>query len=167
MKKMIAIACALGLVFAGASQADQPRRYKAQLAGFDLTGAPVDTAATGHARLEVIDGGSALTFRVNVENLDNLLMAHIHVADGPVMLTDAAGPPVYWFNGGPPPGNTVSEIVNGRLAQGYLFTASQLDSPRADVTTVEQLIDAIDRGRASVIIHSSDFPRGELRGTLQ
>ncbi len=167
MKKTIIVACALGLLFAGASQADKPLRVKAQLAGFDLAGAPVATAATGQARLEVIDDGTALAFRVNVENLDNLLMAHIHVADGPVMVTDMAGPPVYWFNGGPPPGNTVSETINGRLTQGYLFTASQLDSPRADVTTVEQLIDAIDQGRASVIVHTSDFPRGELRGTLE
>lgn len=167
MKKTIAFTCALGLLFAGATLADKPQRYKAQLAGFDLTGAPVATAATGHARLEVIDGGTALAFRVNVENFDNLLMAHIHIANGPVMVTDAAGPPVYWFNGGPPPGDTVAETVNGRLAQGYLFTASQLDSPRADVTTVEELIAAIDEGRASVIIHSSDFPLGELRGTLQ
>ncbi len=167
MKYPIAIACAFGFLFAGASLADKPLRYKAQLAGFDLTGAPVATAATGQARLEVIDDGTALAFRVNVENLDNLLMAHIHIADGPVMLTDAAGPPVYWFNGGPPPGTTISETINGRLAQGYLFTASQLDSPRADVTTVNELIEAIDSGRASVIIHSSDFPLGELRGTLQ
>ncbi len=167
MKITIVIACTLGLLFVGASHADKPQRYKAQLEGFDLTGAPVATAATGQARIEVIDDGTALAFRVNVENLDNLLMAHIHIADGPVMVTDAAGPPVYWFNGGPPPGDTVSETINGRLAQGFLFTPSQLDSPRADVTTVEQLIDAIDQGRASVIVHSSDFPRGELRGTLK
>ena len=165
--RIILLACTLGLLFSGNSIADKPIRFKAQLEGFDLTGAPVATAATGQARLEVIDDGSALAFRVNIENFDNLLMAHIHVADGPVMLTDPSGPPVYWFNGGPPPGDTLAEKVNGRLAQGYIFTASQLDSPRADVTTVEELIEAISQGRASVIIHSSDFPRGELRGTLQ
>ena len=165
--RIILLACTLGLLFSGNSIADKPIRFKAQLEGFDLTGAPVATAATGQARLEVIDDGSALAFRVNIENFDNLLMAHIHVADGPVMLTDPSGPPVYWFNGGPPPGATLAEKVNGRLAEGYIFTASQLDSPRADVTTVEELIDAISQGRASVIIHSSDFPRGELRGTLQ
>ena len=165
--KTILIACTLGLLFSTNSFADKPLRFKATLEGFDLTGAPVATAATGQARVEVIDDGSALNFRVNVENFDNLLMAHIHVADGPVMLTDPAGPPVYWFNGGPPPAGTLAETVNGRLAEGFIFTPGQLDSPRPDVTTVEQLIEAISKGRASVIIHSSDFPRGELRGTLQ
>ena len=82
------------------------------------------------------------------------------------MLTDFSRPPVYWFNGGPPPGDTLAETINGRIAQAYLFTASQLDSPRPDVTSVEALIEAIKQGRASVIIHSSDFPTGELRGTL-
>lgn len=166
MKKII-ISCALGLLVAGNIYAGNPIRFKAQLEGFDLTGAPVATAATGQVNVEVIDEGSALAFRVNVENLDNLLMAHIHVADGPVMVTDPSGPPVYWFNGGPPPGSTLSETVNGRLAQGYIFTTGQLNSPRPDVTTVEELIEAISQGRASIIVHSSDFPKGELRGTLQ
>jgi len=166
MKKII-VAYALGLLIVGSSYAGEPMRFKAQLEGFDLTGAPVATIATGQARVDVIDDGSALAFRVNVENFDNLLMAHIHVADGPVMLTDPSGPPVYWFNGGPPPGGTLAKMVSGRLAQGYIFTAGQLNSPRPDITTVEELIDAIHQGRASVIVHSSDFPKGELRGTLQ
>ena len=165
--RLILITCVVGLLFANNSYADKPMRFKAQLEGFNLNGAPVATAATGQARVEVIDDGSALAFRINVENFDNLLMAHIHVADGPVMVTDFSGPPVYWFNGGPPPGDTLAETINGRIAQGYIFTAGQLDSPRPDVATVEDLIEAIKQGRASVIIHSSDFPAGELRGTLE
>jgi hypothetical protein len=58
-------------------------------------------------------------------------------------------------------------VVSRRLAQGYIFTAGHLNSPRPDIATVEELIDAIHQVRASVIVHSSDFPKGELRGTLQ
>ena len=136
MMRLILISCIVGLLFAGNSKADKPMRFKAQLEGFDLNGAPVNTAASGHARLEVIDDGSALAFRVNVENFDNLLMAHIHVAEGPVMLTDFAGPPVYWFNRGAPPAGTLAETINGRMAQGYIFTAGQLNSPT--ITSVEE-----------------------------
>lgn len=157
----------LTLLFAGSSFADSTMRFRTNLEGFDLTGAPIATAATGEAKVEVIDNGSALAVRVNVANFDNLLMAHIHIADGPVMLTDPSGPPVYWFNGGPPPQGTISEKINGRLAEGFIFTSGQLDSPRPDITNVEELIAAIRAGRASVIVHSSDFPAGELRGTLQ
>ena len=157
----------LALLFAGNTLADKPTRFEARLEGFNLRGEPVATGATGRARLEVVDGGSALSFRVDVQNLDNLLMAHIHVADQPVMLTDFSGPIVYWFNGGNSPGDTLSEPIHGRLAEGYLFTAGQLGSSRPDVTNVEELITAIKQGRASVIVHTSDFPAGELRGTLE
>lgn len=166
MKKIL-IAGAMALLVAGNSYAGKKEEFKARLEGFDLTGAPVATAARGKAKLKVIDDGSALEFRVDVEDFDNLLMAHIHVADGPVLLTDPSGPPVYWFNGGTAPGQTMSENIHGRLAEGYLYTSGQLNSPRPDITTIEQLIDAIRAGRASIIVHSSDFPRGELRGTLE
>lgn len=161
------LVCLLGLLFAGASIADGSTRFRANLEGFNLRGEPVATAATGEAKVEVIDNGSALAFRVNVANFDNLLMAHIHIADSPVMVTDPSGPPVYWFNGGPPPQGTIAETINGRLAQGFIFTPGQLNSSRPDITSVEDLIAAIQAGRASVIVHSSDFPAGELRGTLK
>lgn len=164
--RLVLVSCMVGLfMFTTNSSADKPMRFKAQLEGFNAAGAPVNTAATGQARVEVIDDGSALAFRVNVQNLDNLLMAHIHVAPAPVQLTDPAGPPVYWFNGGPPPQGTVAETINGRMAEGYIFTPGQLNS--TSITTVEALIEAIAEGRASVVVHSSDFPPGELRGTLE
>ena len=73
--RLILITCIVGLLFANNGYAGEPMRLKAQLEGFDLTGAPVATAATGQARVEVVDDGSALSFRVNEENLDNLPMA--------------------------------------------------------------------------------------------
>lgn len=57
--------------------------------------------------VEVIDGGTALALKIKVAGIDNLLMAHIHVAPAPVEVTDAAGPIAYWFVGGPPAGTTV------------------------------------------------------------
>ena len=181
MKKLIT-ACALCLIAAGNGYADKPMRFKAHLEGFNAAGVPVSTTATGQASVEVIDGGTALAFRVNVAGIDNLLMAHIHVAPNPVMVTDPAGPVAFWFTGGPPPGSTVTETVNGRLAEGYIITDGQVAT--WDVTdpaagTVQGLIAAIADGRASVIVHTDDLDpstptgvagdsrAGELRGTLQ
>ena len=181
MKKIIAV-CAVCLLMAGNSYADKPMRFKAQLEGFNAAGAPIATAATGQARVEVIDDDTALTFRVNVEGIRNLLMAHIHVAPAPVMLTDPAGPVAVWFTGGPPPGTVVSETVNGRLAEGYIITDGQVavwEPADPAAGTVQGLIDAIAAGRASVIVHTDDLDpdtptgsagdsrAGELRGTLQ
>ena len=60
----------------------------------------------------------------------------------------------------PPPGSTVTETVNGRLAEGYIITDGQVAT--WDVTdpaagTVQGLIAAIADGRASVIVHTDDL----------
>ncbi|MCB1907362.1 MAG: CHRD domain-containing protein [Rhodocyclaceae bacterium] len=184
-KKLFALA--LGLALAGGAVADSAMKFDAHLEGFTLAGAPVDTNATGNARVEVLDGGTALHFRVNVAGIDNLLMAHIHVAPigspTPVALTDPAGPVAFWIVADFPPGDTLSDTVNGRLAEGFIITKSDLsdwnDPNDPNSSTIEGLIGAIVDGRASVIVHTSDgnpdtmepvagdSPAGELRGTLQ
>lgn len=175
MKKIL-IACAIALLVTGNSYAAKPMRFQAQLAGFNAGGQPVNTAATGHARVEVIDDGTALEFRVNVTGINNLLMAHIHIFPGPdpVSLLGPAGPPVYWFNGGPNPESILTETVNGRLAQGYIITDDEVAGG-----TIQDLISAMSEGRASVIVHTDDLNpdtptgnagdsrAGELRGTLE
>lgn len=179
----VLLAIMLGLTVAGNAQADKPIRYKAHLEGFNAAGEPIPTRATGQARVEVIDGGTALSFQVNVAGIDNLLMAHIHIAPEPVEITDPAGPIAFWFTGGPPPGTTLTETLNGRLAEGLIITNGQLQSwgdpdPTLD-GTVAGLIHAIDEGRASVVVHTDDLDPntptgvagdsrgGEIRGTLQ
>ena len=172
----------LGCFVAGNALADRPMRFDAKLFGFNAAGAAIATQAQGHASVEVIDGGTALKFKVKVAGIENLLMAHIHVASNPVQLTDAAGPVAFWFVGGPPPGSTNSEPVNGTLAEGYIVTNGNLVSWDAtDPTdgTIAGLITAISEGRASVVVHTDDLNpdtptgvagdsrAGELRGTLQ
>lgn len=173
----------LTLLLSSNSFAGKSAKYRAHLEGFNLNGAPVMTNATGEARAEIIDGGAAINFRVNVAGIRNLWMAHIHVAGMPVEVTEPAGPVAFWFTGGPPPGRSLAEPVNGRLAEGYIITEGQLQSwddpdPQLD-GTIAGLALAIMEGRASVIVHTNDHdpttpsgiqgdsPPGELRGTLR
>lgn len=181
--KMLVTALSIAALTAGSAvAADRVQRFDARLEGFNLAGLPVATSATGNARVEVIDAGSALSFRVNVAGLRNLLMAHIHIAPQPVNVTDPAGPVAFWFVGGPPPQGTLAEMVNGRLAEGFIITNNDLVSwnPADPMSgTIDGLIAAIEEGRASVIVHTSDgntattalvggdAPSGELRGTLR
>jgi hypothetical protein len=146
-------------VFAG-----PPARFDAQLSGFNAGGAVVETNAAGVAKVEVVDDGTAIYYQINVAGLDGAFMAHIHVAPVPVQVTDPAGPPVFWFFGGPAPDieDNISEAINGSLARGYIVTDSDLTSG-----TVTDLIAAIQEGRASIIVHTVDSPAGELRGVLQ
>jgi len=176
----------LGLVLAalvaGTAHAAKPIRFDARLEGFNAAGAPIPTRAKGHARVEVIDDGTALAFNVKVSGIDNLLMAHIHISPNPVAITDPAGPVGYWFVGGPPPGTTLTETLNGRLAEGLIITNGDLvvwDATDPTAGTVAGLIAAIDEGRASVVVHTDDLDpetptgvagdsrAGELRGTLR
>lgn len=176
------VVLALGLAFAGGAYAKSSMKFRAHLEGFNAGGAPIATNATGEAVVEVIDDGTALKFRVNIAGIDNLLMAHIHIASAPVEITDPAGPVAFWFTGGPPPGATVTETVNGNLAAGLIITDGQVvtwDVSDPAAGTVAGLIAAIEAGRASVVVHTDDLDpttptgvagdsrAGELRGTLE
>ena len=182
MRKILIILVGFGFLFAETGDAAKPIRFQAQLSGFNAAGQPVDTSATGHAMVEIIDDGTAIEFKVNVSGINNLWMAHIHVAPQPVMLTDPAGPVAFWFTGGPPPGSVVTETVNGPLARGYIITDGQIetwDVTDEDAGSVAGLIAAIEQGRASVVVHTNDLdpntptgvagdsPPGELRGLLE
>lgn len=173
---------ALSSLMVGNARADKPMQFDAKLFGFNAGGAPIATNAQGHASVEVIDGGTAIKFKVNVAGIDNLLMAHIHISPVPVQLTGLAGPIGFWFVGGPPPGTTNTETVNGTLAEGYIVTDADLiswDLSDPAAGTIPGLITAISEGRASVVVHTDDLNpdtptgvagdsrAGELRGTLQ
>lgn len=180
MRKLLLI-LALGSLTTGNAFADKPMRFDAKLFGFNAGGAPIATNAQGRASVEVIDGGTAIKFKVNVAGINNLLMAHIHIAPVPVQLTDPAGPVGFWFTGGPPPGTTLTDTLNGTLSEGYIITAGQLEmwSTDPDAGTIAGLTRAIKEGRASVVVHTDDLNpdtptgvagdsrAGELRGTLQ
>ncbi|MDH4107160.1 MAG: CHRD domain-containing protein [Gammaproteobacteria bacterium] len=167
-----------GTCVAATAFADRPMRFDTHLEGYNAGGVPVPTSATGQARVEVIDGGTAIYFQVEVAGIFNVLMAHIHVnttSAAPVQVTDPAGPIVFWFTGGPPAAGTVTETINGSFARGYIITDADLVSPN----TITGLVEAIAAGRASVVIHTDDLDPntptgtqgdsrgGELRGTLQ
>ena len=182
MMRTLLLILALSSLMVGNARADKPMQFDAKLFGFNAGGAPIATNAQGHASVEVIDGGTAIKFKVNVAGIDNLLMAHIHIAPVPVQLTGPAGPIGFWFVGGPPPGATNTETVNGTLAEGYIVTDAELtlwDPSDPAAGTIPGLITAISEGRASVVVHTDDLNpdtptgvagdsrAGELRGTLQ
>jgi len=175
-------ALVLGLAAVGNAYAGAPDKFSAHLQGFNAGGAAVATNATGEAKVEVLDSGTALKFRVNVAGIRNLFMAHIHIAPQAVNVTDPAGPVAFWFVGGGGSTSNLAETVNGQLAEGFIITDKQLvswnSSDQLDAT-VGGLIKAIREGRASVIVHTDDLDpntptgvagdsrAGELRGTLR
>jgi hypothetical protein len=178
MRKLpLILAC--GLSIAGFAHAGPTERFTAHLTGGDANNNFVDTTATGQAVFEVVDDGTAIRYRVNVAGIENLWMAHIHVA------ADAGGngPPAFWLvpttpQAAPSAPNNVTERIQGNLASGYVMSDAQLGGLLAG-GTVGDLVDAMAKGRAYVVVHTNDFdpdtpsgvagdsPRGELRGAIE
>lgn len=186
------IVTALVLTFgiAAAASADQGARFRAHLVGGDLAGNPIATNATGEARFEVTDNGTAIRFHLEVAGIDNLFMAHIHVAPkGPVAPNQPVGPIAFWFVPTTPgtPNSNVAGRVDSEIGAGYVMTDAQLVGPlafdptNAANTGIAGLVKAIREGRASIVVHTSDLnpannltpgvagdsPAGEIRGLIQ
>jgi CHRD domain len=125
-----------------------------------------DTHAVGVATFKLSADGTALAFKLNVANIDNVVAAHIHCGgvgvNGPVGVT--------LFMGAPGGGR-----VNGTLAEGTI-TAPDAGNlcGWADLAAV---LAAMGSGNTYVNVHTNDgvdppntgpgdFPGGEIRGQV-
>lgn len=139
-----------------------PMRFDAHLTGWNAAGQPVDTNATGQAKVEIVDDGQAIYFQVEFAVVEEAVMARIHGNERPVQVKKPAGAPMYWFIGGPPPSNPIDERINGSLVRGYITSDGGLSGG-----TAPQLVAAIKQGRASIIVHTQQNIAGELSCTLR
>ncbi len=127
--------------------------YNTMLSGV-LEVPPVTTDARGMAVVWV--DGDSLRYRVTVNGMQNVTMAHIHLGaedtNGPVVAT--------LFHPDQPTG-----AVNGVLATGTI-TASDLVGPMAG-KTIADLVAEINIDSTYVNVHTTEHPSGEIRGTLR
>jgi len=144
----------LALLAALATIAAAPtRNYRAHLSGND-TGA--DTLGQGQAIFQFKESGE-LTYKLIASNIENITMAHIHVANEP----GGNGPPVLWlYPYGPPPAP-----ISGRF-QGVLAERTVTDGDQGVLMTLDDIETAIKEGRAYVNLHTAQYPGGEIRGQI-
>jgi hypothetical protein len=130
-----------------------------------LSGAPeTGSDAHGNAVFQFADDGSALKYKLVVNGLDNTTMAHIHVSDTACM----ANTPVLWLYPDAPPPQPIAGTFNGLLG-GRTVTSADLFGPGASQQNIHDLSDlrqAIEDGRAYVLVHSEQFPAGEICGVI-
>jgi len=125
-----------------------------------------DTQARGVATFKLRADGTALAFKLNVANIDNPFMAHIHCGavgvNGPIGVT--------LFMGAPAAGR-----VNGTLAEGTI-TAPDAGNG-CGWTDLAAVLAAMGSGATYVNVHTNDgvdppntgpgdFPGGEIRGQV-
>jgi hypothetical protein len=126
-----------------------------------------DTQARGVATFKLREDGTALAFKVNVANIDNVFAAHIHCGavgvNGPVGVTLFMGSPA-------------SGAVNGTLAQGTITAPDPGNG--CGWTDLAAVLAAIRSGATYVNVHTDDglappntgpgdFPGGEIRGQVR
>jgi hypothetical protein len=129
---------------------------------------PVATRARGTAIFHLSADDTALEYKLNVANIENVVQAHIHL--GPAGVN---GPVVVFLFGPVAPGGG---RVSGPIAGGTL-TAADFIGPLAGMSMAD-LVAQMQAGNAYVNVHTDDgvdpantgpgdFPGGEVRGQIR
>ncbi len=137
------------------SGAEKTHAYKAELSGHAVI-PMATTTAKGMATFETTMSGKELTFKLTVEDIENVTAAHIHIAK-----KGKNGPPVAGLFAGPKKEGKFS----GTLGEGTI-TDKDLVGPMAG-KTVKDLIKALRSGELYVNVHTDKYPDGELRGQIK
>jgi hypothetical protein len=139
--------------------AAQGATYRATLSGKEQS-PPIDTPARGIATFVLSKDGESLSYRLNVADIDNVSMVHIHI--GPA---GQEGPVAVWLYPSQPPAMVKKGVFTGVLARGTI-TAARLLRPLKG-KAIADLVDDIKAGDAYVNVHTTAHPAGEIRGQIK
>jgi hypothetical protein len=136
------------------------------------------THAHGSAHVKLSDDGSSLEYRLVASNIDNVIMAHIHLQAAGTEPGAVNGGIVVWLypstaEGPPAPAGGGSQ--DGTLATGTIDSGDLVGALAGQ--PLSALIAAIESGLTYVNVHTNDgmapdntgpgdFPGGEIRGQL-
>lgn len=137
--------------------------YRAHLSGSFEIPAVVDTKAQGQAVMQSNEDGT-ISYKLNVANIENVLMAHIHIlpASG-----SGNGPILVWLYPSAPPAKLITGRLNGNLASGVLSDSDVKYDYNGDGSkNLADLLDAIDSGATYVNVHTTAYPAGEIHGPV-
>ncbi len=179
MKKLrftiMALAVVAIVAVAGAAIAQSNRNNSTHLSGRFQVPVALDTQAQGEAIFQLNKEGTALEYKLNVANINNVFMAHIHYG-----APNANGPIIVWLYPSAPPASPIPGRFDGVLAQGTITAANVIDPFPNDGQPFgfAELIAAMQAGNTYVNVHTNDFvdppntgpgdfPGGEIRGNIQ
>src|SRR3989441_3057975 len=95
-------------------------QWNSVLAGINERPTPRDTHARGVAVFELSADGQSMHYKVIAANINNVIMAHIHLGDA-----NTAGPVIVWLYpiGGPPPAGAGGGPLHSIPAQREFYAA--------------------------------------------
>jgi hypothetical protein len=160
-RRLITAAAVLALMLSAGSPVAEARgngeRFVAHL---DATDAGTASPAQGQAVFRLSKDGTRLHFKLIVASLENVMMAHIHLAP-----PGENGPPVVWLYPSRPPMLMIGGETNGILSQGTI-TENDLVGPLMG-GTLDDLLAEMMMGRTYVNVHTVENPAGEIRGQIR
>lgn len=162
MRRLIVLLAACALVLAAAVPVyglGQGKNFVAPLTGEEEV-PPVDTQARGLAKFQLASDGTELRYRLIAANIEDVLMAHIHLAPA-----GENGEVVAWLYPDAPPPQLIEGRFAGVLATGVV-TEDDLVGPLAGAS-IEDLIEAMSSGDTYVNVHTVANPGGEIRGQIR
>ncbi len=118
-----------------------------------------DSNAQGQLVMKVAADGDSIDYRLIVSNIDDVLMAHLHLAPA-----GQNGGIVVWLYPDAPPPQLIPGPTNGTLATGTI-TADDLVGALAGMQ-ISDLVAAVRAGNIYANVHTPTFPGGEVRGQL-
>lgn len=137
-------------------------------------GVVVETNAQGQAIFQLSPDGSELSYKLIVANIENVFQAHIHIG-----VPGVNGPIAVWLYPSTTPGAGPlgQGRIQGPIAEGTITSANLVNTGATGITTLAQLMAAIENGRAYVNVHTNDgiapantgagdYPGGEIRGPI-
>jgi len=170
--RIVGLVFVIGLVLVGVAVAGINQNWSAHAKGSNEVPAR-DTHGQAQAIFHLSSDGSALDYKLIAANIDNVFMAHIHMAPPGVN-----GPIVVWLypSTAPVPAPVAGGRIDGVIAAGSI-TAANLVGPLAGHPLAD-LVDALNSGNAYVNLHTDDgiappntgagdFPGGEVRALVK
>jgi hypothetical protein len=118
------------------------------------------TEAVGQANFMLSKDGTELSFKLIVDGIENVTMAHIHKAPAGVN-----GGVVLWLYPAASPAQLIPGPFEGILAQGTRTSANLVGSLAG--MELSDLVDLMIAGETYVNVHTSQYGGGEIRGQIR
>ena len=170
--RLVLMVFVLGMVAVGAAVAGLNRNWSTHANG-SMEVPARGTSAQGQAILHLSKDGTQLDYKLIASNIENVFMAHIHMAPPGVN-----GMIVVWLypSTAVAPGAVGGGRTDGVLAEGTITSANLVG--RLAGQPLSALVAALNGGTAYVNIHTNDgvgalntgpgdFPGGEVRGDVE
>jgi len=154
---VLGVVALLALVASGAAWANMMHGERVKVTLGTMPG--VKTSANGDAVFELSKDGKTIHYKLNLKNIDNATMAHVH-AVGDNGTPAAILVWIYPTNGMAP--SLREGSFTGMLAEGDI-TADKLSGPMKG-GTVKELFEKIEYGTAGVMVHTKQHGGGEVWG---